>query len=107
MSDTYLARQTPLFRPVQIALVGTVVGALVSVPLAFLAAQNITPHWLLCRMARGLVGFVRSIPDFIWGLIFVSAVGLGPFPGTLALALGSGGMLARQALRRDDRGRNL
>jgi len=80
---------------VQMALVGTVVGALLSVPLAFLGARNVMPHALLYQAARSIVGFVRSIPDLIWGLIFVSAVGLGPFPGTVALAIGSIGMLGK------------
>lgn len=80
---------------VQMALVGTTVGALLSVPLAFAAANNVTPHALFYRGARSLVGFIRSIPDLIWGLLFVSAVGLGPFPGTVALTLGSIGMLGK------------
>jgi phosphonate transport system permease protein len=80
---------------VQMALVGTVVGALLSLPLAFMASKNVTPHAILYRASRSLIGFIRSIPDLIWGLLFVSAVGLGPFPGTVALALGSIGMLGK------------
>lgn len=95
-SIEYLPRAAgAALQTVQMALVGTVTGALLSVPLAFAAARNVTPHALLYRGARSLVGFVRSIPDLIWGLLFVSAVGLGPFPGTVALTLGSIGMLGK------------
>lgn len=95
-SVEYLPRAAAAaLQTVQMALVGTVVGALLSVPLAFAAARNVSPHVLLYRGARSFVGFVRSIPDLIWGLLFVSAVGLGPFPGTVALTLGSIGMLGK------------
>lgn len=95
-SIEYLPRASAAaLETVQMALVGTVVGALLSVPLAFVAAKNVTPHALLYRGSRSFIGFVRSIPDLIWGLIFVSAVGLGPFPGTVALAIGSIGMLGK------------
>lgn len=95
-SVEYLPRAAvAALQTVQMALVGTVVGAVLSVPLAFLAAENVAPHAVLYRASRALVGFIRSIPDLIWGLIFVSAVGLGPFPGTVALALGSVGMLGK------------
>lgn len=95
-SIEYLPRASAAaLETVQMALVGTVVGALLSLPLAFVAARNVTPHALLYRGSRAFIGFVRSIPDLIWGLIFVSAVGLGPFPGTVALAIGSIGMLGK------------
>lgn len=95
-SIEYLPRAAgAALQTVQMALVGTVTGSLLSVPLAFAAASNVTPHSLLYRGARSLVGFIRSIPDLIWGLLFVSAVGLGPFPGTVALTLGSIGMLGK------------
>lgn len=86
---------TAALETVQMALVGTVVGAILSVPLAFMAAANVTPNAALYRGARSIISFVRSIPDLIWGLIFVSAVGLGPFPGTIALTLGTVGMLGK------------
>ncbi len=42
-----------------------------------------------------MIGFARSVPDLVWALLFVTAVGLGPFPGALALAVHSIGMLGR------------
>lgn len=80
---------------VQMALVGTLVSAVLSVPLAFFAAGNVAPNRLLYYASRSFIVFTRAIPDLIWALIFVSAVGLGPFPGTLAIAVHSIGMLGK------------
>ena len=79
----------------QMALVGTAIAATVSVPLAFLAAKNVTPNKFLYHVTRSFVVFTRAVPDLVFALIFVSAVGLGPFPGTLALAIHSIGMLGK------------
>ena len=48
-----------------------------------------------CRVTRALLGFLRAVPDLVWALLFVSAVGLGPFAGTLALAVSYTGILGR------------
>lgn len=79
----------------QMALVGTLVSAVLSVPLALFAASNVTPNRLLYYVSRSFIVFTRAIPDLIWALIFVAAVGLGPFPGTLAIAIHSIGMLGK------------
>lgn len=80
---------------IQLAWVATVLSALMSLPIAFLAASNITES----RPMRGLIIFLlnadRAIDALILALFFVSAVGLGPFPGVLALAFHSVGMLAK------------
>ncbi|HZW92945.1 MAG TPA: phosphonate ABC transporter, permease protein PhnE [Candidatus Eremiobacteraceae bacterium] len=47
------------------------------------------------RLARALLGFVRAVPDLVWGLLFVAAVGLGALAGTLALAVAYSGVLGR------------
>ena len=54
-----------------------------------------TPSRSVYYAARGLIGFTRAVPDLVWALLFVTAVGLGPFPGGLALAVHSVGMLGR------------
>jgi phosphonate transport system permease protein len=46
-------------------------------------------------MARAIIGITRAVPDLVWALLFVTAVGLGPFPGALALGVHSIGMLGR------------
>jgi phosphonate transport system permease protein len=72
-----------------------VFGVVLAFPLALLAAANLTPARPLYIAARMLIGVTRVVPDLVWALLFVTAVGLGPFPGALALAVHSIGMLGR------------
>ena len=85
----------PALETVDIALFGTVAGVLLALPLAVLAARNTTPARLFYAAARGLIALCRSVPDLVWALLFVTAVGLGPFPGALAISVHSVGMLGR------------
>jgi phosphonate transport system permease protein len=85
----------PTLETLDIALFGTMMGIGIAVPLAVLAAANMTPSPVLYYVARGLIGFARAVPDLVWALLFVTAVGLGPFPGGLALGVHSVGMLGR------------
>lgn len=85
----------PALQTVDIALFGTMVGVILAVPLAVLAAANVTPNRIAYYLARGIIGFTRAVPDLVWALFFVTAVGLGPFPGGLALGVHSVGMLGR------------
>lgn len=85
----------PVLETVDIAIFGTVGGVILALPLAILAAANVTPSRYLYYAARSLIGFCRAVPDLVWALLFVTAVGLGPFPGALALAVHSIGMLGR------------
>ena len=77
-----------------IALAGTALAVIVSLPLGFLAASNVSPSWV-SQPVRWFLGFVRSIPLIVVALVCVSAVGLGPFPGMLAIAFHSVGMLSK------------
>ena len=85
----------PTLETVDIAIFGTVGGVILALPLAVLAAENVSPSRYLYYFARGVIGFARSVPDLVWALLFVTAVGLGPFPGALALSVHSIGMLGR------------
>lgn len=85
----------PTLETVDIAIFGTVGGVIMALPLAILAAENVTPSRYVYYAARGAIGFARSVPDLVWALLFVTAVGLGPFPGALAIAVHSIGMLGR------------
>lgn len=84
-----------LFETFQMAAVGTVLGILLSVPIAVAASRNLSPHPLVYYLARGLISFFRTIPDLVWGLVFVIMVGLGPFAGTLAIAVDTMGFCGR------------
>jgi phosphonate transport system permease protein len=80
---------------VQMALAGTFLALLVAFPLGFLAARNTTPHrWVYNAVRLGL-NFLRTIPDLALGLLFVAAVGLGAFAGTLALAIHTATVLGK------------
>jgi phosphonate transport system permease protein len=79
----------------QIALIGTVGAILVSLPFALLAARNVSPHPTVYQVTRVLLNANRAIPELIFALIFVVAVGLGPFAGVLALVIGSIGALGK------------
>jgi phosphonate transport system permease protein len=85
----------PALETFDIAIFGTLAGVCMALPLAVLAASNVTPSRALYYLSRGIIGFTRAVPDLVWALFFVTAVGLGPFPGGLALAVHSIGMLGR------------
>lgn len=70
---------------IQMALAGTFLALVVAFPLGFLAARNTTPHSSVYHGTRLILNFLRTIPDLALGLVFVAAVGLGAFAGTLAL----------------------
>ncbi len=85
----------PALETVQIAIWGTLLSVVLALPLSFVAAGNLHGwHWLR-RATRQFLNVVRSINELILALVFVSAVGLGPFPGVLALALHGMGMLGK------------
>lgn len=70
-----------------IAVVATGLGLFIAIPLALLAARNITVARVLNSLTRLFLLAFRGIPELIIAVIFVSAMGLGPVPGTLALTL--------------------
>lgn len=86
---------TYIIETVQIAIIGTLGAILLSIPIALLAARNISPHPIVYQVTRLLMNLNRSIPSLIWALIMVSAVGLGPFAGVMALVIGSLGSNAK------------
>lgn len=84
-----------IIETIQIAIIGTIGAVLAAMPFALLAARNISPHPIIYQGVRLLLNINRSIPTLIWALIMVSAVGLGPFAGVMALVIGSIGSTAR------------
>jgi phosphonate transport system permease protein len=66
-----------------------------AVPLGFLAARNIVPNAILHFGVRRSLDGLRGVDALIWALVFVSAVGLGPFAGVMALAMSDVGTLAK------------
>ena len=89
--DTYVYQ---MIITVAMGLWGTVLSLFLAVPLSFMGAQNVAPRWLYL-ITRPVLDFLRGLPDLILALVFVAAVGLGPFPGIMALALSTAGSLAK------------
>jgi phosphonate transport system permease protein len=78
-----------------IALWGTVLAVALSVPLGLLGARNLSPHPAVYFVARRLMDLLRAVNEFVFALMFVTAVGLGPFAGMLALGIHTGGVLGK------------
>ncbi len=77
----------PLVQTLQIAVVGTIQGALLSIPLILLAARNVTRQGWIYYAARALLNLLRTIPELLYAAILVAVVGIGPFAGILALTV--------------------
>lgn len=73
----------------------TGLGFLASVPVAFLAARNVTPSPVVHGLARGVAAMARAIPSIVWALLLVRAIGIGPVAGVFAMAIGSFGMMSK------------
>ena len=80
---------------IQMALAGTFLAFLIAFPIGFLAARNTTPHPVVYHSTRLVLNFLRTIPDLALGLLFVAAVGLGAFAGTLALFIHTATVLGK------------
>lgn len=77
------------------AVVGTLGGIFLASPISILAARNTSPHPIIYWCSRFILNANRAIPDIIYALVMVAAVGLGPFAGVLALTLASMGSIAK------------
>lgn len=84
-----------IIETVQMALIGTTIAIIISFPFGLLAARNISPHRVVYQATRFLLNINRAVPDIIYALVFVAAVGLGPFSGVLALSVGAVGFMGK------------
>ncbi|HEY6563872.1 MAG TPA: phosphonate ABC transporter, permease protein PhnE [Pirellulaceae bacterium] len=85
----------PVLETVQIAVWGTLFGALLALPLVWLGARNLSPNRVVFHLTRQVFNLARGINEIIFALVFVAAVGLGPFAGILALSVHGAGMLGK------------
>jgi phosphonate transport system permease protein len=86
----------PMVETFMMACLGTILGCFISLPVAWFGALNVTPSkFIIYPLGRFLMTLSRSIHEIVWGLIFVSAVGLGALPGILALACRSVGFISK------------
>ena len=96
-----------LMESLHIASLGTVLAVLMAVPVAFLAARNVTPFAWLNYLAKLVLVSARSVNTLIWALLFVAVFGPGALAGTLAIAfhsIGFTGKLLGEALEEANRG---
>lgn len=85
----------PLIETFQMAVVACLLGCAVALPLAFLASRVTSPgRWVLWA-DRSVLNVVRALPDLLYAVVFVAAVGVGPLAGVLALLLFNIGVVAK------------
>lgn len=84
-----------MLETVEMAVWASLFAVLMSLPLAWIAARNFTPHLVFYTMARSFISFLRAVPELISALFLVLAFGFGAIAGILALALHSVGFLAK------------
>ena len=77
-----------------IAFLGTIVGAVISLPLSFLAASNLVPR-PIALVGRVVIAAIRTVPAFVYGLMFIRVTGPGAFAGLLTMSLCSIGMVSK------------
>ena len=84
---------------IYIAVLGTVLGALIAIPLSFLAAGNLMRRNALGTLVyfaiRMVLSIIRAVPTLVWAIVYVVAIGIGPFPGVLALTTFSVGLIGK------------
>lgn len=86
----------PALETLMMATLGTLLGCVLSLPVAWFGAANVTPSkYIFYPIGRFLMVLSRSIHEIIWALLFVGAVGLGALPGILAVAMRSIGFISK------------
>lgn len=83
-----------LLETIAIAVLGTIIGAIVSIPFAFVCASNIVPRWL-STIGTFVVAAIRTFPSFVYGLMFIRVAGPGAFTGVLTISVISIGMITK------------
>ena len=89
--DVYLRQ---MLVTVQIALWGTALSVLFGIPFALLSSENIAPVWVV-QPVRRLMDAFRAINEIVFAMLFVVAVGLGPFAGVMAIFIHNTGIIAK------------
>jgi len=83
-----------MLETVHIAVWGTVLSIIFGIPFALLSSSNIAPFWVV-QPARRLMDAARAINELVFAILFVVAVGLGPFAGVMALFIHNTGIIAK------------
>jgi phosphonate transport system permease protein len=94
-----------LIETIAISLLGTLCASIIALPVAMLAARNVTAARVLRFFTRRSLDAIRSVDTLIWALIWINVVGLGPFAGVLAIMtsdIGNFGKLFSEAIEAAD-----
>ena len=83
-----------LLETVCIALIGTLIGTILAIPLAFISASNLMPKWI-STVGLFIIAALRTFPAFVYGLMFIRVTGPGAFAGVLTVSVISIGMIAK------------
>lgn len=84
-----------MIESLHMAWIGTIIGAIFSLPMGFLAARNVSPRFVVV-IARAILNAIRAIPELIWAIMIMLPIfGLGPVSGALALGVNSIGTLGK------------
>lgn len=84
-----------LLESLAMAFIGTLIAAVIALPLGIMGAKNIIPNWVFHFTLRRHFDAVRGIDSLVWALVYVRAVGMGPLAGTLAIATSDIGTLSK------------
>lgn len=85
----------PLLATIQMAIIASIVGCAVALPLAFLASRVTAPNRWAMLVDRSVLNVIRALPDLLYALIFVAALSIGPTAGILALIVFNIGVMAK------------
>ncbi len=85
----------PLIETFAMAIIASAIGCGVALPFSFLASRITTPNTAVYLADRSILNVVRALPDLLYALVFVAALGIGPLPGILALILFNIGVVAK------------
>lgn len=84
-----------MIESLHMAWIGTIIGAIFSLPMGFLAAENVSPKPVVF-VARQILNAIRAVPELVWAIVIMLPVfGLGPVAGTMALGINSIGTLGK------------
>jgi phosphonate transport system permease protein len=95
-----------LIETIAISFLGTLAASIIAVPVALLAARNVTTARVVRFFSRRSLDTIRSVDTLIWALIWINVVGLGPFAGVLAIMtsdIGNFGKLFSEAIEAADK----
>lgn len=85
----------PLITTIQIAIIATIIGCAVALPLSFIASRVTAPNVWAMRIDRWVLNVIRALPDLLYAMVFVAALSIGPTAGILALILFNVGVMAK------------